>query len=560
MRPFFAPLIRDRLIRLFLVTALVFYGWTLFALRLRPVEGLGLTFIDGLYRERHAALARSGRPPPPVVIAAIDDASLAALSARWPWDRSVFRLFLDRITPLGPSVVAFDLPFAVPSEDPAEDAAFAGALEAGPAVLSFYFGSDGKAVKPVGILERAAAATGFLNSPRDPDNVNRKTWPARRGGPDGPVFSFNLAASAVFLGRKPEDLLRSHYGISGAGAPGAFWTAYDTAAGEFETVPFWKFVRDGVPETAVRRRLVVVGVSSEIFHDMYDTPLGVMPGVALHANQIANYLGGVRIRTAEPPVFLTTLAAVTLAFAWIFYRAPAPAGALLLLAALFGAHRAAFAMFMRGWLIDYLAVAGALTLAFLTALIYRSVLLLVENRTLKYQSSRDGLTDLYTYRYLELKLKAEFDRARRAGEVVSFIIFDIDHFKRLNDRFGHEKGNDILVAFAKILKTYTRGEDLVARYGGEEFCVLLPKKSREEAFRIAERVRASLESMKFRFARKGETLSDEVCATVSAGICGSDSPDVFNGKELLRLADAALLRAKEGGRNRTYVHGDHRLS
>ena len=152
---------------------------------------------------------------------------------------------------------------------------------------------------------------------------------------------------------------------------------------------------------------------------------------------------------------------------------------------------------------------------------------------------------------MEFRLKAEFDKARKSGENLSFVIFDVDHFKKFNDNYGHEKGNEILMAFARILKYHTRGEDLVARYGGEEFCLLLPKKNKDEAFQIAERIRMSLGSSRFRFTRKGESSPSDIQVTVSAGICSTERPEVFNGKELLRLADGALLSAKERGRNRT---------
>ena len=192
--------------------------------------------------------------------------------------------------------------------------------------------------------------------------------------------------------------------------------------------------------------------------------------------------------------------------------------------------------------------------ALAAGLLHRSAKLFVENQGLRRQSFRDGLTDLYTYRYMERTLMSEFDRSKKAGETVSFVIFDLDHFKRLNDVYGHEKGNEILVAFARILKSYIRGDDLVARYGGEEFCLLLPRRNREEAFLIAERIRMSLAEMRFKFTRKGDPSPSDIGVTVSAGICSSDQKDAYNGKELLRLADAALLAAKEKGRNQVCVY------
>jgi diguanylate cyclase (GGDEF)-like protein len=519
-----------------------------------PFVFLRLKVLDGLYRGRHAAIGRAAEAPP-IVIAAIDDASLRELGERWPWKRGIYAEFLDRTAALGASVTAFDLSFSVPSED---DPLFAEALRRnGRSVLGAYYGEGAAAVGPAAPLAAAASGVGFLDAPRDPDNTHRRIELLRGPAAEGPARAFSLETAALHAGEDPRALYARWSGDTAAHpAPRAFFAVYDYRPEDLVRVPFWRFLRPEGAEPDVRGKIVLVGATGEIFHDIYQTPLGALPGVYVHANQVAAMLEDRRLRAPSVRVFYAALVLAAFGVMALFQKArPVPALALAGLGAL-GAWLLAQRLFLGGVALDLFSALFILAASAAAGLGVRSLRLLVENQRLRYQSSRDGLTDLYTYRFMESRLMAEFDRARKNGEVLSFIIFDLDHFKRLNDVYGHERGNEILVAFARILKLNTRGGDLVARYGGEEFCMLLPRQDGTEARGVAERIRRSLEETPFRFARKGESSPSDITVTVSAGIATSQTAEIYNGKELLRVADAALLRAKESGRNRICVHGE----
>lgn len=528
-----------------LLTAAIFH-LLIFAAGVRgPLGFLRDKLIDGFYVSRYAALkdARGTSHPDAVLVVSVDDESLRMLGERWPWSRKIFADFLDRIQPSAPSTVALDFSFAVPSPRREEDSALEAAIQrSGVVVLSAYEGAGGKLVRPIPQLERPAAAVGVLNTLRDPDNVNRRFrlwWPSG----SGTLESFSAAIVSQYRRSPavPDDRVR--------------WAVYDRRPEDLEIIPFWRFIQDNASAERVRGKIVLVGATGEIFHDMYGTPLGTMPGVIIHANQVLSLLEGRRVIEPDAAAFKTAALAFALAAALVFFRLPPVWGAVGFAATLAGLDQAARTAFTRqGFLAEPLVLYVAILAPAVAAFALRWARLLVENRGLRRQSSKDGLTDLYTYRYMEAKLIAEFDRAMKTGTVLSFVIFDIDHFKKLNDAYGHEKGNEILVAFARILKANTRGDDLVARYGGEEFCLVLPHRPKDEALQIADRIRVSLEQSPFRFVRKGETGSSEIHATVSAGISSSDTSGVFNGKELLRLADSALLLAKANGRNRIEVY------
>jgi diguanylate cyclase (GGDEF)-like protein/PAS domain S-box-containing protein len=161
---------------------------------------------------------------------------------------------------------------------------------------------------------------------------------------------------------------------------------------------------------------------------------------------------------------------------------------------------------------------------------------------LRDQALRDPLTGVYNRRFLAETLGRETARARRDSRAYAVVILDLDHFKGVNDAYGHEAGDRVLVAVAELLLSHTREGDLVCRYGGEEFVVLMPGASAVSAARRAEVWRAALEGQRFAFK------SQEVGVTLSAGVaCFPD--DGGDGEAVLRAADEALYRAKAQGRN-----------
>ena len=158
---------------------------------------------------------------------------------------------------------------------------------------------------------------------------------------------------------------------------------------------------------------------------------------------------------------------------------------------------------------------------------------------------RDGLTGVYNRAALEDRLDSEEARWRRYGGELSLLMWDVDRFKALNDRFGHLAGDKVLKAVAQILDRTTRDADFVARYGGEEFVVLLPSTGEQDALITAEKLRAAIEAAGFRY--RGEAVSVTASCGISALREGSGARDA------LRRADAALYAAKAAGRNRVLV-------
>ncbi len=155
----------------------------------------------------------------------------------------------------------------------------------------------------------------------------------------------------------------------------------------------------------------------------------------------------------------------------------------------------------------------------------------------------DSLTGLYNRRRFQEALSAEFSRTKRYRTPFSVVMLDIDHFRKVNDNFGHREGDMILKEVPEILAKMVRGTDTVARYGGEEFMLILSNTVKADAVLCAERIRGAIAAHDFRDLG--------ISVTVSAGVTGVPDSAIDSEDKLIRCADLALSRAKQNGRNRT---------
>lgn len=159
-------------------------------------------------------------------------------------------------------------------------------------------------------------------------------------------------------------------------------------------------------------------------------------------------------------------------------------------------------------------------------------------------SVRDYLTDLYNRRYMEEMLIKEIAQAKRQKTHIGLIMFDIDYFKRYNDTYGHEAGDQILIELGKFLKTYFREGDTICRFGGEEFLIILPGATQDQTLERAETLRQSIKDLHVK-------LKDQLFGALSISIGVAQFPEHGQTvKGLFDAVDGALYRAKNEGRDR----------
>lgn len=171
----------------------------------------------------------------------------------------------------------------------------------------------------------------------------------------------------------------------------------------------------------------------------------------------------------------------------------------------------------------------------------------IHNAQLYAMAVTDGLTGLYVRRYFDLRLAEEFRAAERYRRLFSLMLFDIDHFKKFNDTYGHQTGDLVLKQFAILLQDNTRSADICCRYGGEEMAIILPETEGAEAAFLADKLCARVRENAFR-----DNEGNPLHVTTSIGVAGYH--EVFTSPErMVAAADEALYEAKKGGRDRVEV-------
>ncbi|MBI1785609.1 diguanylate cyclase [Candidatus Sumerlaeota bacterium] len=167
-----------------------------------------------------------------------------------------------------------------------------------------------------------------------------------------------------------------------------------------------------------------------------------------------------------------------------------------------------------------------------------------QQKELERLAKTDGLTGLYNRRFFIERLIEEMNEARKGGTPLSLLMLDLDHFKKVNDTYGHLVGDDVLVRSADRIRHIVRASDVIGRFGGEEFCIALPKTDLDQAVELAEKIRLGINSEQY-------GVSNGTLFNISVSIGAAQlQPDAKDITPLIRDADNALYRAKESGRNR----------
>jgi len=172
-------------------------------------------------------------------------------------------------------------------------------------------------------------------------------------------------------------------------------------------------------------------------------------------------------------------------------------------------------------------------------------------KTLRQRTFIDEVTGVFNYRYLDLRLAEEAERTRRHGGFTALLYLDLDGFKQVNDRFGHQVGNLVLEQLAHTMSQRTRSCDVFGRIGGDEFLVILPQTDRREAYVLAERLREAVENYVLEI--EGESVVDFIRVSIGAAAYPVNGETMEN---VITAADNAVYASKEGGGNKVSMAGE----
>lgn len=536
---------KNLVLRILSITLILCIAYGMWLSPLKPVQIANLKILDAFFylSSKFCSVPKSVQD---ILLVTIDDESIREVNISWPWPRSVIADLIKKISSKGPSLICIDLVFAGKSTDPNEDALLAKSIiEAGNVFGAAYFGNDGKYVMPDEAIASGMKSFGFVNKPRDIDNTIRRMRPYFISTSGEIIdYSMPLKVAGYFTNIPPAKAAL----LVPLSKEGASYIKFFGTLNRFNSVPAWKIMANGADAPSMKNKIVFLGVTSELFHDIYHTPLGIMPGLLIDLNEALTYINKDFFRYANHEMngfilFIFVLIAVLGGL-----RLPILSGIAFTACEVLTFCIFAMVLFLNHIIVD--SFGPILLMISSTILLHgtRYVVLIVENIVLKKEAITDGLTGLYLYRYFELQLKRELKNAFYTRKNLALVIYDIDHFKRINDTYGHEFGNVILKSIGKSLKDHSRKNNIIARYGGEEFCIIVPGMKRDHAIKYAERLRNMVSFLEFKTDK-----NEVVRVTMSAGIVTIEDAASEDPTKFVKAADLALYRSKDSGRDRISV-------
>ncbi|MBU2600204.1 CHASE2 domain-containing protein [bacterium] len=561
-------------------------------------EDFELKTLDLRFRLRGSALPNPDKNAvfEDIIIVDINDYSLEKLGRFQQWPRSYHAKIIDYLKKGNPKVIGFDIFFIEEDQDLKEDLRISKAtLKAGNVVHSMILSKKEEKLKgtteeiykedhkeelikkhncnntlknyqnnhlikliesnasslPIPTLLKNSAGIGYVSITPDSDGIIRNL-PLIMKYKSNIYPSFALEIARIFLKAKKEEIRlipeEKCLKIKDIKIPisdeGKMLINYIGPPYSYRYIPYEVILREDIPVEFFRDKIILVGASAPGLYDLSSTPFSpVYPGIEVHANIIYNILN------KKPLVPLSQKATL---------------GIVIFLGALTGF----FSSYLR--LVNSIFMVLIIVLSYLITSIYffevknvwlatiqpimnilfcYLVVWIYRYSSVEEQIFSDQLTKVYNRRYLDIKLEKEINSANWLHLPLSLLIIDADHFKRINDIYGHLTGDKVLEEIASILKLNIRSKDTVARYGGEEFVIIFPKCNTDQAYVIAERIRKSIAERQFY-----DISENQIKVTISGGIA-TYPINALNKKSLVSEADQALYQAKDSGRNMIMIAG-----
>jgi diguanylate cyclase (GGDEF)-like protein len=499
-----------------------------------------------------------------MLLVRVDDESIERLHERWPFRRRIYADLVDKLAGSRPRLIAFDLIFAGRG-DATDDFLLGRAIaDAGNVVLASYVDQERNYVVAREELRKGARGSGVVNLLEDRDfSVRRKPlfFRSERGDITAWTWEAAIACGVSGLDQTKARILKQRVIFEGAEKRslkiplhGERWAAinYRLTLEDVASISLWEALERELPAPEVEGKIVLIGATSRGLHDYYRTPLGLMPGVVVNMNFLANLLAD-DFLFFLPPMANALLFGLMGGVGWVAGLRFGLGRSLLAVAlSTAGLLVSFFALLLFNGVADPFGPLASGWTVFLVVTLSRYARTLLENVKLRGETVTDPLTGLYNRRFLEGRIDAELDklvsekRGRKTDPFheLSVLMIDVDNFKKINDTYGHQFGDDVLKTVAFTIREGTRKDDIVARFGGEEFCVVLVHTHKEAAAQIAEKIRNSVEERKLNYVNQVTSF------TVSIGVASARADNLLSSRALIRTADMRLYEAKKTGKNR----------
>lgn len=472
----------------------------------------GLQKLSLATRDVFFKVRRLSNDPPSliqkIVIVAIDDESCQKLEARWPWSRNLFARLIEKLQERGAAEIGLGFSFmGLESENTDSTQALASAIRShGNVVVGATIDQKNRLVPPYSLIAKAVSRFGYLEKISDADALIRKSYLVRpyttvaRASSD--LTRFESSFPLQLVGQNPQ--FDGDLGLLTLGEPhrgffiessGSYTINYTAGESDFEKIPAWKVIQGGSLTKDLAGKTVLVGLTSSLLPDIHPTPLGTMPGIAIHANEVLSLSAGrmLNIVSDSATFFLAWILGLCILMLFAFRRFWL--GIISFGAVFIGAILAAEMMLTKDVLLEPFILLCGPFLSLVVGVSASSFELLREKQGLETKAVHDKLTGLYNYGYLCDRLSDEWKRCRREKMPLSIAMTDLDRFKQINDTLGHETGNEMIVRAAQVIKDSARRYDTVARYGGDEFVILLWHANESEAGAYRERLRRLYQEM-----------------------------------------------------------------
>lgn len=547
------------------------------------------------YRQSLLVKHRHLKPSKDIVVVAIDDGSYEYILDKygeWPISRDIYAKIIDRIEKNNPKAIVFDLMFIKSFKtNPTADTILANTMEKYNNIYTaINFDNQSYEVRtPIELPERLAVnvdnqsnvdfrrnfgftncrsiiskiletktKVGMININRSEDGIIRKV----------PVFAYynnhyyphlTLSVGNDLINNSKTDfvidsganLLLGDKKIPLTSTGEAVLNWYGPSLETYKNIPFHKLIKSIESGTMndgfdFKDKIVFIGTTASSLFDTKSVPIDkIYPGVEIHATYMNNLLDNSFVKQTTPFVNAIIIVLLALVVSFIVFKSTSAIFATTSTVLLASAYYLASYYILKFFNL-WIPVVVPLFVILITFAISYLTKYLIKSKDFEHQyklATTDGLTELYNHRYFQDTLRKQIDSSKRYEQKFSLIILDIDFFKKFNDQYGHQIGDEVLRTVSNILKKNTRTTDYVCRYGGEEMSIILPQTSKTEALINAQRICDAVANTPLKISN-----NKEVNITISLGV--STFPE--NGEspqKLIEYADQALYNAKENGRN-----------